>query len=252
MCELFGFTSAKNTDITGYLSTFFSHSTMHPHGWGMMYSDGGRQIVREAVCASESVILPEIMKVLPAQKTALAHIRFATVGSIAEENCHPFTGVDNSGREWTLIHNGTVFNGRQPHRYSAVQTGNTDSERLFLALLDTVNERLSKSVPTERERFALISDFIADSAPRNKLNLMIYDGELLYVHKNLKNTLSFKRLDEGIVFSTTPLDNGTWVPFPMAQVIAYKNGQEIYRGERHKGVFTPTLEYITAMDAMYI
>lgn len=38
----------------------------------------------------------------------------------------------------------------------------------------------------------------------------------------------------------------------MAQVIAYKHGREVYRGGRHKGTFVPTLEYITAMDAMYI
>jgi glutamine amidotransferase len=38
----------------------------------------------------------------------------------------------------------------------------------------------------------------------------------------------------------------------MAHVIAYKHGREVYRGERHKGTFVPPLEYITAMDAMYI
>ena len=37
---------------------------------------------------------------------------------------------------------------------------------------------------------------------------MIYDGELLYVHKNLKNTICFKRLENGIIFSTKPLDDG--------------------------------------------
>ena len=73
-----------------------------------------------------------------------------------------------------------------------------------------------------------------------------------YAAKNLKNTLFFKRIENGIIFSTKPLDGGIWVPFPMAQVIAYKHGHEVYRGSRHKGTFVPTLEYITAMDAMYI
>jgi glutamine amidotransferase len=36
----------------------------------------------------------------------------------------------------------------------------------------------------------MINRFIADHAPRNKLNLIIYDGDLLYVHKNLNITVS--------------------------------------------------------------
>ena len=154
-----------------------------------MYENGGRVILREPVCASESSFLSDMTDSLPPQKTLLAHIRFATVGSINENNCHPFTGTDNSGREWTLIHNGTIFRGRHNHRYAAIQSGDTDSERFFLSLLDTMNEHISRSVPGERERFEIVSRFIAENAPRNKLNLIIYDGDMLYVHKNLKNTL---------------------------------------------------------------
>ena len=252
MCELFGFTSAINTDISDYLRTFFSHSNKNPHGWGMMYETDRREILKEAVSAENSSFLPDIIDYMPLQKNVLAHIRFATVGNICEKNCHPFTGTDISGREWTLIHNGTIFNSKHNHRYSAVQSGDTDSERFFLSLLDSINEHIARSIPNERERFEIVNKFIVENAPRNKLNLMIYDGELLYVHKNLKNTLCFKRLEDGIIFSTKPLDDGVWIPFPMAQVIAYKNGQEVHRGERHKGIFVPTLEYITAMDAMYI
>ena len=252
MCELLGFTSARNTDRSDYLRTFFSHSDKNPHGWGMMYETDRREILKEAVSAEKSSYLSDIIDYMPPQKATLAHIRFATVGTINERNCHPFTGTDISGREWTLIHNGTIFNGRHNHRYSAVQQGDTDSERFFLSLLDYMNEHISHSVPNERERFEIVNNFIVENASRNKLNLMIYDGDLLYVHKNLKNTLCFKRLENGIIFATKPLDDGVWIPFPMAQVIAYKHGREVYRGERHKGTFVPPLEYITAMDAMYI
>ena len=252
MCELLGFTSGKNTDISDYLKTFFAHSSNNPHGWGMMYENSSRIILKEAVSANESSFLGDMLDSIGKQKNVLAHIRFATVGSINENNCHPFTGTDISGREWTLIHNGTIFSSRHNHRYSAAQSGDTDSERFFLSMLDNMNDHISRAVPNERERFEIINSFIAENSPRNKLNLMIYDGDLLYVHKNLKNTLCFKRLDNGILFSTKPLDGGVWIPFPMAQVIAFRNGKEVYRGDRHKGVFVPTLEYITAMDAMYI
>ena len=105
MCELLGFTSARNTDISDYLRTFFSHSDKNPHGWGMMYENGGRVILKEPVCASESSFLGDVIDSLAPQKSLLAHIRFATVGSINENNCHPFTGKDisiqtSSGREF--------------------------------------------------------------------------------------------------------------------------------------------------------
>lgn len=253
MCELLGFTSEKNTDISTYLRTFFTHSRNNPHGWGMMYEDEeGRVILKEPVSASESSFLGDMIDYMPPQKNVLAHIRFATVGTINERNCHPFTGTDISGREWTLIHNGTLFSSKHSHRYSVMQAGDTDSERFFLSLLDVMNDHISRAVPNERERFEIVNHFIVENAPRNKLNLMIFDGDMLYVRKNLQNTLCFKRLEDGIIFATKPLDDGIWIPFPMAQVIAYKHGHEAYRGDRHKGAFVPSLEYITAMDALYI
>jgi glutamine amidotransferase len=252
MCEMLGFTFSKNTDMTEYLNEFFSHSVKHSHGWGLMFDGEDRLTLKEPLAAYKSDMLKEVIDGLEPLKNGLAHIRFATVGSIEYDNCHPFTGSDISGREWTLIHNGTIYSSRHAHHYYSRQAGNTDSERFFLSMLDHINDRLEKSELSQRERFEMVNDFISQSAPRNKLNLIIYDGELLYIHKNLKNTLSFKRTDNGIIFSTVPLDEVGWAPFPMNQVIAYKDGSELYRGDRHKGEYIPTLEYITALDAMYI
>ena len=253
MCELFGITSSKPINPTEFLKVFYSHSVRHPHGWGIMYEENGKRILfKEPVRAYDSTSLQSILETLPPQKNMLAHIRFATVGKVRTENCHPFTGTDHSGREWTLAHNGTVFTGKFNYQYYKKQIGDTDSERLFMAFLDDMNEHLRKGVLSERERFEVVSDFIARNAPRNKLNLIIYDGDLLYVHKNLQNTLYYKKTSSGIVFSTQPLDEIDWIPFPVAQVIAYHDGKEMCRGTRHKGVFIPTLEYISTTDAMNI
>ncbi|MBR3630289.1 MAG: class II glutamine amidotransferase [Oscillospiraceae bacterium] len=253
MCELLGISSSVPIDASRYLKLFYSHSVRHPHGWGIMYESGGeRTIIHEPVCAADSEILGGVISGLEPQKTLLGHIRLATVGSVCEENCHPFTGFDMTGREWTLIHNGTIYSGKMHYQYYKKQHGDTDSERLFLGLLDTVNERIKLGSMSEHDRFETVSQFIIQNAPRNKLNLMIWDGELLYVHKNLKNTLSYHRMEQGYLFSTQPLNDSTWIPFPIAQVIAFRDGQLVYRGERHKGIYVPTLEYITAMDAMHI
>ncbi|MBR4554520.1 MAG: class II glutamine amidotransferase [Ruminococcus sp.] len=252
MCELLGFSGAERTDLAEVLRLFFAHSDKNPHGWGMMYEKNSSIIVREPKKASASTLLEKIMTGLPPQKTLLAHIRYATVGTIKKENCHPFRASDISGRVWTMIHNGTIYSGTGTYRYFKQQSGDTDSERLFMAFMDKINDRLGRGELSERERFALVSEFTAEHAPRNKLNLMLYDGDLLYVHKNMKNTLSCKKFESGLLFTTVPLDNDGWTPMPMAQLVAYRNGSEVYRGERHKGVFIPTLEYITALDAMNI
>lgn len=250
MCELLGIYAAKPTQTAEYLKAFYAHSVFHPHGWGIMY--GQHQIMKEPVRACDSAKLAALIEQLPPQKLVLGHIRFATVGRVRVENCHPYTGTDLSGRTWTLIHNGTIFSGKLNFQYFKKQTGDTDSERLFLALLDTVNESLCRGASSDKERFETVSRFIASNASRNKLNLMIYDGDMLYVHKNMKNTLSYKKLPDGFVFSTQPLDNSEWISFPMAQTIAFQNGKELYRSRPHKGIYVPVLETISPMDAMHI
>ena len=216
-----------------------------------MYGDD-RNIIKGAQKASDSSLLKDVLIQLRPQRSVIAHIRFATVGSIKEENCHPFTGADISGRKWTMVHNGTIYSGKNSYRYLHVQKGDTDSERLFLAFMDMMNEKLSRGDICERERFSAVNDFVTEHAPRNKLNLIFYDGELLYAHKNMKNTLCYKKTQYGIIISTVPLDSGEWIPFPMTQLIAFRDGKEVYKGQRHKGIFVPTLDYITALDAMNI
>ena len=249
MCELFGFSSEKETDIKALLEEFFSHSRKHPHGWGLMYDN---KSVRGCEKSAESKVLSAILRDIGPQTDVLGHIRFATVGSIKAENCHPFSGTDITGRRWTLIHNGTVYSGSRLIPYLGRQSGDTDSERVFLYLLDRLNDAQADKALTAQERFALIDTFIKELAPRNKLNLMIFDGELLYIHKNMRDTLKRKRLEGGVVFSTERLDDDDWEEIPLARVMAYSKGKLVFEGDEHQGIFVPTLQYIKAMDAMNI
>lgn len=250
MCELLGFTSAHEKDVREYLKEFYSHGIQHPHGWGLMYEDKGeRKVYREAVCSATSKTISGIIAEIPLQSSFLAHIRLATVGSIKAENCHPYSQTDNTGRCWTLIHNGTIYSGRQLMKYLYTQTGDTDSERISLALLDEIN---NKNPETAKQRFDIVDNFVVSLSKRNKLNLMIYDGELLYVHQNMKDTLYYKAENDSIVFSTKPLDNGNWKSYPMTQLCAFRAGKKVFEGTKHENIFVPTLEYITATDAINI
>ncbi len=255
MCELFGASLKRKADLKNYLKEFYSHCTMHPHGWGIMSeSDGSLFIEKEAVRADRSDNLKYIIGTLPMQSITLAHIRYATVGSMIQENAHPFTALDKNGRRWTLIHNGTIYSGFELMKYLELQKGDTDSERVFMYFMDMVNAAIDqKGELTCEDRFELVEELALRLSARNKFNFMIYDGELLYVHKNMKGTLSYEHDENGYVFSTQPLAGGEgWDSFPLCRVAAYKNGERVFVGKHHNNLFIPTLDYISAFDAMNI
>lgn len=214
-----------------------------------MYSGG---CVKEKLKASKSKKLEEILDTITPQKTVLGHIRYATVGRICTLNCHPFTAQDNKGRQWTLIHNGTIYTAsRLVHTYKD-RLGDTDSEAMFLYLIEMIHSKQSKRALSAKQRFSLIDRFVCEMSYRNKLNLMIYDGELLYVHKNMEDTMKYRRYENGYIFATQPLDGQQWLDVPTAQLFAYKDGELAFKGEKHGGIFVSKLQYITVTDAMNI
>lgn len=129
MCELYGITGDSPVRANDMLKEFYTHSHKHPHGWGLRYfnKNGTAFMCKEAVSAHNSLALPELLDHEIETPVLIAHIRFATVGSIAGSNSHPFTSWDNSGREWTLAHNGNIYSGFLP-KYNGMQfTGWTTS-----------------------------------------------------------------------------------------------------------------------------
>ena len=93
---------------------------------------------------------------------------------------------------------------------------------------------------------------VCDITHRNKVNLMIYDGEYLYAHKNMKDTLSFKRTEDGIVLATKPIDDGNWIPLPMTTLLSFKDGKLIREGTNHGNVFVSYKESMNIFDGMNI
>ena len=61
----------------------------------------------------------------------------------------------------------------------------------------------------------------------------MYDGELMYVHKNYEGSLHTRREGAGRIFSTKPLDGGSWEPVPMNTLLAFRNGSLEFTGTNH-------------------
>ena len=182
MCELFGFTSSKEEDVTDYLKAFYSHCEEHPHGWGLSILDENRScLVKEPVKASKSDLLKEMLSSGILGKNILAHIRFATI---------------------------TIFNCPELSKYNDVECGDTDSERIICCFVDKING-FEKELSAE-ERFNFINDMVSRMAEGNKLNFMLSDGEQIFVHINCQGLLHYLKDEHSIIFSTKPLDDNLW------------------------------------------
>ena len=240
MCEMLGISAKRRRKANATLREFFSHAERHPHGWGLArFGDDGALVApgveKEPRKATTSECLRNLLDSRIDERTIIAHIRFATVGTMEYANCHPFTATDNSGRVWTLVHNGTIFNGAELNEYIGIQFGETDSERVLLHLVAMVDKaQIRKGCALdEKERFDVLSAAIADLSNGNKLNLLIHDGEVMYAHTNFRDSLHFLKEDGALTLSTNPLSQGDWKPVPFTRLVAIKDGEFVREGTPH-------------------
>lgn len=237
MCELLGFSSKKKRRVNGILREFYSHAEEHPHGWGLArFPDGGAPSVeKEPVRATCSPCLESLLAAPLEERSLIAHIRLATIGNVEYENCHPFTAMDNSGRIWTLAHNGTVFSGALLNNFMGIQFGDTDSERLLLYIVDRINiaQNRSRRALTGKDRFGVLYAAVAELSQGNKLNLLVHDGEVLYAHCNFRDSMYLWRDEDAVAFSTRPLSAGAWEHVPFTCLVAVKDGKIVRTSPPH-------------------
>ena len=252
MCELFAVNAGRPVVVNDYLTEFFDHSHIHRDGWGISWrrddaAAGGDPVFlhREPVPAYESDYIPRMLAHPVAARRLEAHIRFSTAGRLCEENCHPFRGEDISGRDWTLIHNGILFNEELLASYDLKEAGDTDSERAMLFLLDVLDEAALRSfgVLDFSTTFSALSGAIGQISNLNRLNLILDDGTYTYVHTNTsEDTLHFRQLaDDAIVICTQPLggekERALWHPVPRNRLITYRDGRIVRTSKPHSYVF---------------
>lgn len=280
MCELFGISAGNDMDVSPWLQMFFPHSEKNPHGWGIAYfhqNPAGRagfgMLEKEPVKAARSRYLKERLRGGIRAFTLLAHIREATIGSLEYNNTHPFQKTDDSGRCWTLAHNGTVFEGSLLSRFMEAQEGQTDSERILLYFVDRINRAMEKKlnempVPenektadsgpgaalTAMERCRIIDEAVASLAPGNKLNILLFDGETFYTHTNMQGTLYSCFIGNAVLFATVPFLTGSgalWEEMPFTSLCAWRDGVRIYKGSPHHHIYIEDPEKTRSLISVY-
>lgn len=120
-----------------------SLSEHHPDGWGLaIFGEAGPALHKEPLRAGNDPRFHEVADAALAP-TLLCHIRKATHGGLAHENCHPF----RHGR-WVFAHNGTCYgfarfrerllDAIRPSLRARI-VGETDSEVLFYLILSRLD-----------------------------------------------------------------------------------------------------------------
>lgn len=114
----------------------------------------------------------------------LAHFRKASVGDASLQNTHPFRKGP-----WSFCHNGTLYQADRLPLKKYKPEGTTDSERLFLFLVE-VAERFPKD--QERALKEAIT-WVRLNLEYNSLTFLITDGKAFYAYRDY----SSQRLEKG-------------------------------------------------------
>jgi predicted glutamine amidotransferase len=251
MCQLLGMNCNVPTDIvfsfTGF-ATRGGRSDIHNDGWGIAFFEGAG--VRHFVDYQAAIASPiaDLIKRCPIKsKNVIAHIRKATQGRVALENCHPFVR-ELWGRYWVFAHNGDLknFNPVLDGPYRPV--GNTDSEMAFCYLLQQLRRRFREAPPALPDLRAALQELTAEIASHGPFNMMLSDGSALFAHCSTNlyyivrqypfATAKLSDEDISVDFSqvTTPDDrvaiivtepltaNETWVQFEPSELKVFVEG----------------------------
>lgn len=185
MCQLLGMNCNVPTDIvfsfTGF-ATRGGHTDEHKDGWGIAFFEGAG--VRLFVDHESAIASPvaELIKRYPIKsKNVISHIRKATQGHVALENCHPFIR-ELWGRYWVFAHNGDLKNFSPNLTGTFRPVGTTDSELAFCYLLQSLLERFGNNLPGMPALRVALDELAKEIAGHGVFNMMLSDGSALFAH----------------------------------------------------------------------
>ena len=185
MCQLLGMNCNVPTDIVFSFTGFATRGGLtdeHKDGWGIAFFEGAG--VRLFVDHESAVASPvaKLIKSYPIKsKNVISHIRKATQGQVALENCHPFVR-ELWGKYWVFAHNGDLKNFAPVLTGPFRPVGNTDSELAFCFLLQQLRETFGDTPPSMEALRPALQTLTADIATHGVFNMMLSDGSALYAH----------------------------------------------------------------------
>ncbi|GAC1457817.1 MAG: class II glutamine amidotransferase [Chamaesiphon sp.] len=251
MCQLLGMNCNVPTDICFSFEGFSARggkTDNHHDGWGIAFFEGlGCRIFLDAKPSVTSPVA-DLVRRYPIHSThVIAHIRKATQGIVALENCHPFQR-ELWGRYWVFAHNGDLpdLDPKNVGFYQAV--GKTDSERAFCLMLETLRQHFHQGEPPLEELYPVLKNMTVMLAQKGVFNYLLSNGEHFFAHcsNHLSYvvrqapfaaahlidqdlTVDFQKLttprDRVALIATTPLtDNEVWTQIQPGELLIFQDG----------------------------
>ena len=257
MCQLLGLNCKNPTDATFSFSGFAQRAGVtdhHADGWGIAFFEGsehdrGLRHFIDHLPASTSPVAELIRKYPIKSRNVISHIRKATQGVVALENCHPFVR-ELWGRYWVFAHNGNLVDFEPRLHGNFKPVGQTDSERAFCWLM----QELAKShagVPSVQELTHTLRELVPQIARHGTFNFLLSNGQALWAHANTNlcyverkhpfatATLSDEDVSVNFAEQTRPSDrvavvvtapltlNEIWLPLPPGELAVFCEGQRV-------------------------
>jgi predicted glutamine amidotransferase len=251
MCQLLGMNCNVPTDICFSFTGFQARggaTDVHADGWGIAFFEGaGTRVFLDPQPSYSSPIAALVRSYPIRSKNVVAHIRKATQGVVALENTHPFMR-ELWGRYWIFAHNGHLEDFAPALDGNFLPVGNTDSERAFCWLLQTLRQRFGVQAPAVGEIFDTVAEVAREVGTHGEFNFLLAGSDFLVAHAStqlsyvvrqapftqahLKDedvTVDFSQLttenDRVAVIATEPLtDNETWQTMPAGTLWLFREG----------------------------
>lgn len=255
MCQLLGMNCNVPTDICFSFEGFCARggkTDEHRDGWGIAFFEGvGCRVFLDVHPSIDSPIAELVRRYPIRSQHVIAHIRKATVGKLAVENCHPFQR-ELWGRYWVFAHNGDLPNLHPEEAEFYRPVGQTDSERAFCLILETLRRSFPAGKPSLEALYCVLQEVTKTLASQGTFNYLLSDGEHFFAHCSTKLcyiirqapfaaahlidedvTVDFQELtqpsDRVAVIATTPLtDNEVWTAIEPGKLLVFAEGLPTY------------------------
>ncbi|MBW7901563.1 MAG: class II glutamine amidotransferase [Rhodocyclaceae bacterium] len=263
MCQLLGMNCNVPTDICFSFTGFQARggaTDVHADGWGIAFFEGrGARLFLDPQPSCASPVARLVREYPIRSKNVVAHIRKATLGTVALENTHPFMR-EAWGRYWIFAHNGHLPDFAPALDGSFLPVGNTDSERAFCWLLQTLRRDCGDAAPDHDRIFETAQKVACEVGALGEFNFLLAGSDFLIAHAStqlawivrqapfaeahLKDedvTVDFSEVttpdDRVAVIATVPLtDNEAWQTMPPGTLWLFAEGAPVRQAATVPGV----------------
>jgi glutamine amidotransferase len=220
----------------------------HSDGWGISFFEGkGCRTFLDAKPSIDSPVADFVCNYPIHSTHVIAHIRKATKGKVALENCHPFRR-ELWGKYWVFAHNGDLPDFHPPENGFFQPVGNTDSETAFCSILNNLRAHFPETEPTLAELYPILQKITGEIASEGIFNYLLSNGNDFFAHCSTKlcyiirqapfaaahlidqdMTVDFSELttpsDRVAIIATTPLtDNEVWTQIEPGELLVFHDG----------------------------